>query len=128
MSAHLDLRHPDREAPGAWAEHAACKSVDPDVFFPVGRGHDGAAAEAVCRRCPVKDACLDHAVRNKETQGVWGGTTPRERRRLPEWRRTICAECGVVFAAAYGTQVLCSGECQRVRHNRIKAESKARFA
>ena len=36
-------------------------------------------AKRLCGRCPVKAACLDYAVTNGETDGVWGGLTPDER-------------------------------------------------
>lgn len=36
-------------------------------------------ARLLCAGCPVRTACLDHAVTNGETEGVWGGLTPDER-------------------------------------------------
>jgi WhiB family redox-sensing transcriptional regulator len=39
-------------------------------------------AVAVCRACPVRQPCLSHALDNEEMLGIWGGTTPRERRRM----------------------------------------------
>ena len=77
-----------------WREQAACRDVDPDVFFPAGveGGRPRAGEEllppvewrtpiAVCADCPVRSACLDYALRH-EDQGVWGGTTPRQRERM----------------------------------------------
>lgn len=42
---------------------------------------------AVCADCAVRDACLDHAVEHLIDEGVWGGTSPRERRRIRRRRR-----------------------------------------
>ena len=37
-------------------------------------------ARRLCRRCPVRDECLAHAVAHNEPVGIWGGLTPSERR------------------------------------------------
>jgi len=34
---------------------------------------DIAAAKAFCAECPVRDECLDTALRRREPWGVWGG-------------------------------------------------------
>jgi hypothetical protein len=39
-------------------------------------------AKAICRSCPVITECLDHALRVRESYGVWGGHTEDERARL----------------------------------------------
>ena len=38
-------------------------------------------AKAICAECPYKVRCLTYALKNSE-QGIWGGTTERDRRRL----------------------------------------------
>ena len=71
-----------------WTSAAACRQpgVDPEWFFPVAEVGpalaDVARAKAVCARCAVARECLAWALREGEPDGVWGGTTPRERRRL----------------------------------------------
>lgn len=72
-----------------WQEKAACKHVNPSVFFPVdayGRLHETeervAEAKAICAECPVCDVCAEYAVRVNEKAGVWGRLTTRERRRV----------------------------------------------
>jgi WhiB family transcriptional regulator, redox-sensing transcriptional regulator len=71
---------------GSWVDRAACCEVDPEIFFPVST--TGAAvrqiheARAICARCPVAADCLDWAQRMGLGDGVWGGTTPEERRAL----------------------------------------------
>jgi WhiB family transcriptional regulator, redox-sensing transcriptional regulator len=67
---------------GTWTDHAACRGVDPEVFFPVSRNAaDASEAIAVCRGCPVRHECLATALTRAES-GVWGGTTEAQRRRL----------------------------------------------
>lgn len=68
-----------------WRARAACRSVDPDTFFPTaetGTAHDRQVARAkrVCRRCPVQAACRDWAI-DDLPHGVAGGLTEDERRR-----------------------------------------------
>lgn len=68
-----------------WRLQALCRQVDPELFFPEGDHPVIAArqAKAVCRQCPVQLECLEYALTNNETFGVWGGMTARERRDLP---------------------------------------------
>lgn len=65
----------------SWVDDAACAGMDPDLFFP-DRYDDPAPAVAVCRTCPVAAACLAEALQRGERSGIWGGTTPTDRRRL----------------------------------------------
>lgn len=73
--------------PPAWRQHARCKGVDPEVFHPSEEDDDAAEAKAICAQCPVREACLEHALAVREKHGVWGGLTERERRRLIRQRR-----------------------------------------
>jgi len=77
----------DRE----WMNQAACLGADPDLFFSEGRGahtpRDVRRAKAVCHGCEVREVCLDYALTNGEKFGVWGATTPQERRRIRKGRR-----------------------------------------
>ena len=88
ISRPAGTRAPDAEA-AHWTDLAACRAsgADPELFFPVSETgmvahRQVAQAKAVCARCPVASQCLDWAVRNGEPEGIWGGTTPSERRRL----------------------------------------------
>ncbi|MER6163006.1 WhiB family transcriptional regulator [Streptomyces violaceorubidus] len=69
-----------------WREHAACRTEDPDLFFPIGTTGPAALqteqAKAVCRTCPVREQCLRWALDTGQTIGVWGGTSELERRAL----------------------------------------------
>ena len=70
----------------SWRNRAACQGVDPDVFFPVS-DEDALQAKAICAECPVREACLEWALATRERDGVWGGATERERRRMIRQRR-----------------------------------------
>ena len=37
-------------------------------------------ARALCGACPCRFPCLEHALSTVELFGVWGGTTPAERK------------------------------------------------
>ena len=49
-----------------WRHNAACRDVDPELFFPIG--NTGPAllqideAKRVCHRCPVMESCLHWAI------------------------------------------------------------------
>jgi WhiB family redox-sensing transcriptional regulator len=65
----------------AWMVEALCAQTDPESFFP-GKGEPTGPARLVCLACPVRSECLAYAVRRNERDGIWGGTSPRERRVL----------------------------------------------
>lgn len=70
----------------SWRQRAACRGVDPDIFYPAS-DEEAEEAKAICRQCPVREACLEYALANRERDGVWGGATERERRRIVRQRR-----------------------------------------
>lgn len=65
-----------------WQEQARCLKEDPELFFPE-KGEVGKimAKEAVnvCKKCPVIKECLQHALKNNEIHGIWGGMSPKQR-------------------------------------------------
>jgi WhiB family redox-sensing transcriptional regulator len=69
-----------------WRNRAACQGVDPEVFFPVS-DEDAEPAKEICAQCSVREACLEYALAYRERDGVWGGATERERRRILRHRR-----------------------------------------
>ena len=76
-----------REYAAEWRATGACLSADPDLFFPIATGGPAATAQImmaqrICAGCPVRQQCLDFAMRTGETNGIWGGTTPEERIRV----------------------------------------------
>lgn len=80
-----------------WRTRAACRDHDlPGIFFPkadTGPGWEAVITEAkaVCARCPVRAHCLQWALGNRITDGIWGGLTETERRPRRDRRRTRAA-------------------------------------
>jgi WhiB family redox-sensing transcriptional regulator len=74
-----------------WRERAACREVDPEVFFPVGVTGAAvaaiAAAKAICRECAARAACLEFALTTNQEYGIWGGASEEERRDIRRARR-----------------------------------------
>lgn len=69
-----------------WRELGACRGLDPGIFYPE-EDEDASDAKAVCAECRVRVTCLEFALSHREKQGVWGGATERERRRIIRQRR-----------------------------------------
>lgn len=67
-----------------WREAASCLEASDDVSFFPAKEDIGAIvrAKAVCAGCPVSDICLTWAIETNQPDGVWGGHTAKERRRL----------------------------------------------
>jgi WhiB family redox-sensing transcriptional regulator len=71
-----------------WRTHAACRGIEAEVFYPATEEEaDAADAKAICAVCPVRQPCLEHALAHRERDGIWGGATERERRRIIRQRR-----------------------------------------
>lgn len=70
-----------------WMRDAACKGMDPSLFFVEGPGETKNQAVAVCARCPVRRDCLDYAIENREYHGIWGGVGRDVRDRVRRDRR-----------------------------------------
>jgi WhiB family redox-sensing transcriptional regulator len=76
-----------------WQDAAACQGEDLLLFF----GPDGERqpereirerkAKRICRACPVRTECLNHALAAPERFGVWGGQNEDDRHR--EHRRRV---------------------------------------
>jgi len=69
-----------------WRQYARCLGADPDVFYP-GADDPADEAKAICMICPVREPCLEYAITAREKDGIWGGATARERRRMIRQRR-----------------------------------------
>ncbi len=70
----------------SWHEQAACRGLDPDIFYPV-TDEEAESAKDICAGCTVRVACLEYALIGREHEGVWGGATERDRRRIVRQRR-----------------------------------------
>ena len=69
----------------------ACKSVDPDLFFPEDYDDRLAVLKAknICKSCPLNVECLVYAVKDSSLEGIWGATTPNERKNMRRRKRVL---------------------------------------
>ncbi|WP_272952198.1 WhiB family transcriptional regulator [Mycolicibacterium vanbaalenii] len=71
-----------------WQLRGLCRGMPSEVFFTAE--HDKGqrrldhekSAKQICRACPVLLECRRYAVEAAEPYGIWGATTPQERRSL----------------------------------------------
>jgi hypothetical protein len=63
--------HPD-------APPAVCTQTDPEVFFP-GTGESSRHAVAACFACELRTDCYEWALTVPDLEGIWGGSTTRQR-------------------------------------------------
>lgn len=70
----------------SWRELAACRGLTAEQFFPDDETNEEATrpARTVCGECPVRVECLDHAVTENLSDGIFGG----QPRALREWVRS----------------------------------------
>jgi len=69
-----------------------CRQIGVEIFFPdVSDVGDYKLARTVCSGCGVSEQCLEWAVRH-ESHGMWGGTTPLERKQLRRRRKIVLQE------------------------------------
>jgi WhiB family redox-sensing transcriptional regulator len=61
----------------------ACFGEDPELWF-IGTKDAIEKAKAICGRCPIQQACGDHALEHGIEFGIWGGKTEDERKALLE--------------------------------------------
>jgi WhiB family transcriptional regulator, redox-sensing transcriptional regulator len=89
LTAMEKRRYPKGEE---WRASAACRGLDPEIFFPITTttGASAAtqledqieAAKSICRTCPVQIECLEYALTTNQEAGIWGGADEEERRKL----------------------------------------------
>lgn len=80
----------------SWHMEAACRGMGPDLFYPktttTGRGStlearwSRAQALSVCSTCTVTEQCLNDALDHGDDWGIWGATTPEDRKALQRIR------------------------------------------
>lgn len=79
-----------------WMNRAACLEVDdPELFFPVGETGPARIqierAKEVCGTCAVRENCLNWAMFNNISDGIWGGLSESERRSLKRRASRRCS-------------------------------------
>lgn len=66
-----------------WMHDAACRDEPTAVWFPHGNSTaEMIPAKEICSVCPVRRECLEYALVTDQPDGVWGGLTAGERKRL----------------------------------------------
>jgi WhiB family redox-sensing transcriptional regulator len=85
-----------------WRSRAACRHIDPELFFPEGSAGPAlqatTLAKQACGTCPVQAQCLLWALDHGVAFGIWGGHTEGERRELRSTlARSRCAP-GIRYA------------------------------
>jgi len=77
-----------------WQDRAACKGAT-SVMFPARGDYEGLLrALRFCDSCPVRSECLDYALEIGEKDGIYGGTTGRQRRDMRKNRPRPTAQHG----------------------------------
>lgn len=75
-------------------DQALCRThPDPDMWFrdatfAPSDVRDRELAIAICRTCPIRQACADQAIEARIPYGIWGGLTASERDQLIRDRRS----------------------------------------
>jgi len=64
-----------------WMARGRCREMATAAFF-ADDAERSAAACLICQECEVRGECLGYAMANGIRWGVWGGTTPEDRKRL----------------------------------------------
>jgi WhiB family redox-sensing transcriptional regulator len=76
-----------------WMRGASCLEMDGDLWFPeVGNWAHGRQAIAICQECPVREQCLEMALRERIKFGIWGGLLPSQREVLLRNARKALAD------------------------------------
>ncbi|MGD9701946.1 MAG: WhiB family transcriptional regulator [Acidimicrobiia bacterium] len=68
-----------------WLDEAACGDLELDqlqLFFVEAGRTIASETTALCKRCPVRRECLDHAYSHQIASGYFGGISPGRRRTL----------------------------------------------
>jgi WhiB family redox-sensing transcriptional regulator len=109
----------------SWMTEGECYRSSNSVFFD-----DPVQAKAICDTCAVQDLCLGYALTMHEKDGMWGGATERQRRRMRRtwlWRVCKWRKCRRLFEKGDDTtNFFCSLDCRDARVNEQAEEQKER--
>jgi len=65
----------------SWQQEAECLKYNTSIFYPIDE-IDAEIPKKICKTCIVQAYCLEYALEKGEPEGVWGGTSERERERI----------------------------------------------
>ena len=116
----------------AWRQSAACRLVDPELFFAEGDPSSPAVigqaeeARAVCASCAVRSECLAFAYATGQAHGVWGGLTAAERGAADASAPlSLCASGHLAVMGPRGGCPQCQAEA-RARNGRERESARVR--
>lgn len=67
----------------SWMARGVCQEVDPELFFPrEGANEKNQTARTLCESCPVLQACRQYAIDRPALDGIWGGTSIKDRQKI----------------------------------------------
>jgi WhiB family transcriptional regulator, redox-sensing transcriptional regulator len=93
--------------PLAWMDEGLCRGLTTEIFFPEDFALPDPAVKRLCRRCPVREACLQYALDHEEV-GIWGGTDDEQRAKiLRERHRVKCPGCLSLEVRAWDRHEIC---------------------
>ena len=82
-----------------WRSKAHCLGKETNWFYPEtgvkGYAKQISDVKAFCRLCKVSAQCLENAILNKESFGIWGGLTPKERSNLVKNNKTTAKKVSI---------------------------------
>lgn len=71
------------DGPLDWREFADCAQVDPEMWFPESPSSaERDQALLICEACPVRIECLTESLATGSTEGMWGGFSESDRKRM----------------------------------------------
>lgn len=119
MTTQTDL------TPASWVEEALCAQTGTDDarWFPE-KGGSATEAHLICGMCPARQACLDDALARNERHGIWGGTTPEQRRHMDKPPR-LCDICDEPLDPNAVKSCVRHPACRREAHRRIVVRGRA---
>lgn len=68
-----------------WRYDAACAGMNTELFYPESSKESAENMKILgpmCKKCPVRQQCLDHALWYPERFGIWAGMLSGERKLL----------------------------------------------
>jgi len=117
------------------SKEAVCAVRDPELWFPPpGSRNEILHAQELCRVCPLVEGCREYAIENEHLDGIWGATTPRQRKRIRlariGERIDVCKRDAAGTTSGYGMhrrrgELACKACLAAVRIKQIKGRKKA---
>lgn len=104
-----------------WWARARCRGQRQEIFYDAHGPND--EAKAICRMCPVRIECLNHALRTREPFGTWGGVSAAVRTAMLRSKpRRSCPDCGATAIFLNETYQACPACGHSWRHVLRSAE------